>query len=204
MPPMISRITAWKSPDERRLELDALREHHHAVRSPVTAWRPDRSLPHHAIIAHEAGELPGGHRARGLVELELHSPVVRLAGPAGHGARVVAQPHRLDLLESAVEADVVERHDRSAERLLGPDRHAVRAGVLVDHVKRIGAGDPEPAPLADRVVVLALVRAQHATVEVHDLAGPAQARASVALQELAPAEARDEAEVLTLALVRDR
>ena len=52
--------------------------------------------------------------------------------------------------------------------------------------------------------MLALVRAEHPPVEVHDLARPAQARPSVALQELATAQARDEAEILALALVRDR
>ena len=81
---------------------------------------PDGPLTHHAIIAHEAGELPRGNRARGLVELERDPPVVPVAGAAGKGARVIAQPHRLDLLERAMEADVVERHDRSRSASLGP------------------------------------------------------------------------------------
>ena len=44
--------------------------------------------------------------------------------------------------------------------------------------------------------------AEHLAAAVDDLARAAQARTAMALQERAPAEARDEAQILALALVR--
>ena len=102
-----------------------------------------------------------------------------------------------------MEAGVLQCDARGSELAPRPDDDAARPRVTLEHVERLGPA-AQPASLADREVVLAVVMAEHLAAAVDDLARAAQARTAVALQERAPAEARDEAQVLALALVRDR
>ena len=56
------------------------------------------------------------------------------------------------------------------QRLARADDHAGRLGLEADDIERLAGGEAEALPLADRVVDDALVAAEHAAVEMDDLA----------------------------------
>ena len=75
-------------------------------------------------------------------------------------------------------------------------------GVERDDVERLGGGDAEAAPLADGVVDDAGVAAEHAAVDMDDVAGLA-APGQQALDHVAVMAGRHEADVLAVGLVGD-
>ena len=86
--------------------------------------------------------------------------------------------------------------------LPGADDHAGLLGVEADDIERLADGQAEALPLADRVVDDALVAAEHAAVEMDDLAALHGARLET-LDHVAVAPLRDEADVLAVGLLRD-
>ena len=102
---------------------------------------------------------------------------------AGRGSRVertrtaTSSPSRADRRERAVAEPVHVREPDAAgrQRLARADDHLRRVGVEPDDVERLADRDAEAAALADGVVDDALVAAEHAAVEMDDLAGPRRA-----------------------------
>ena len=90
---------------------------------------------------------------------------------------------------------------RSASR--GPTTTRRERGVEPHHVKRRAGGDAEAAPLADGEMDDAVVAAEHAAVEVDDLARLGGARPQP-LDHVGIVPARHEADVLAVRLVGDR
>ena len=88
------------------------------------------------------------------------------------------------------------------QRLPGPDDHAGLLGVETDDVERLADGEAQALPLADRVMDDALVAAEHAAVDMDDLAALHGAGLQ-ALDDVAVAALRDEADVLAVGLLRD-
>src|SRR5690606_6178866 len=86
------------------------------------------------------------------------------------------------------------------ERLAGPHDDARVRRVDMDDVERIAGGNAEAAALAHRVAQDALVPAQHATVDVDDLAAGGRFRAQLGY-EVRVSALRHEADVLAVLLV---
>ena len=90
---------------------------------------------------------------------------LRVAGDAAlERSRAVAELDPVDAGAGAVEPRGPDRDARRAERRSGADDDLVAGRVLVEHVQGLAGGDPEPAPLADREPVLAVVAADDVAV----------------------------------------
>src|SRR3989442_15214991 len=110
--------------------------------------------------------------------------------PASGSGTSRGRPPRRPVQRYASDLDTAASQGRARA-----DDHPVSAGVLADHVQRLAAGHPDPAPLPDREEVLSLVRAKHPPVKVDDLPAPAapEGVAPMAAQERPPVGARQEA-----------
>ena len=78
----------------------------------------------------------------------------------------------------------------------------VALGIEADHEQRLGSGDLQAAALADRVVDDALVAAEVAAVDVHDIAGLQRAGLQT-LDDAGVAALRHKANVLAVGLFCD-
>src|SRR5207253_855603 len=83
------------------------------------------------------------------------------------------------------------------------DYNAARWRVEPHHIQRVAGGDAEPAPLPDREMDDPIVTAEHATIEIDDVARLGGTRPQ-ALDHLSVAPGRDKADVLAVVLVGDR
>ena len=72
---------------------------------------------------------------------------------------------------------VAQRDAPRRERLARADHDAARCRVEAHHVERLAGRDAEPAPLADGVMDDAVMAAEHAAVEIDDVAGLGGVRA---------------------------
>ena len=72
--------------------------------------------------------------------------------------------------------DLAQLHAAPAQRLARPDDHAPGRRIEPDHIERMPGGDAETAPLPDREMDDAVVAADHAAVEIDDVAGLGGAR----------------------------
>ena len=88
------------------------------------------------------------------------------------------------------------------QRLARTDDHAASGRVEMDDVERLADGDADAAPLADRVVDDAVVAAEHAAVDVDDVAGLAGAGLEP-LDDVGVVPVGHEADVLAVVLVGD-
>src|SRR5579875_2933981 len=183
-------------------------------------WRSgDGAVADDELSAVEAGELPGRGALGGTLELDGEGAMAaggedgRVGETTTLQAPVRAHAHAVDVAAGAVQRDLAQLQPCGEQRLARPDGDGVRAGVGREHVQRPtggrgrgrgdGRGDAEAAALADGVGVRARVLAERVTALVEDRAGPADEPA-VAREEVALAGAGEEAEVLGLALARDR
>ena len=158
------------------------------------------------LAFHQHRGLPGRGAGELLAERDLERLVAAAAGVADagrQGARVVAEPDRVDAGAVAVQDGVADPHAARLQLLAGADRDGVGGGVGGEHVERLRRGDADAAALADGEVVVAAVAADRAPGAVEDGAGGV-AKTAVAAQEPALALAGEEAEVLALGLARDR
>src|SRR4051812_10461870 len=160
----------------------------------------------HLVAAHEAGHLAGRDALDRLGERQRQAPVTTGPGILLHArpdrARAVAELHGVDLGGRTVQGRARHLDARDVEGAARADDHASAPRVLADHVERLAGGDAEAAALPDGEQVLALVRAEPAPVEVHDLAR--LRAAAVAREEVGAARAREEAQVLALGALGDR
>jgi hypothetical protein len=99
--------------------------------------------------------------------------------------------------------DIAQPHPAGAQRLARPDHHPARRGIEPHHIQRMARGDAEPAPLADGEMDDAGMRAEHAAVEIDDVAGLGRPRLE-SLNDLGVAARWYEADVLAVVLVGDR
>ena len=106
--------------------------------------------------------------------------------------RTIAQP-----------VDVAQGEDVDGEVRAGTDHDLVAGGIEADHEQRLGGGDPEAAALADREMHDAVVTAEHAAIDVHDIAGLDGAGPQL-LDHVGIAAAGHEADVLAVRLRRHR
>src|SRR5262249_30453606 len=90
-----------------------------------------------------------------------------------------------------------------AQRVARADNHAARLRIEPHHIEWVAGGDAEPAALADGEMDDAGMPAQHAAVEIDDLARLGRARLEP-LDHLGVAARRHEADVLAVVLVGDR
>ena len=88
------------------------------------------------------------------------------------------------------------------QRLARADHDAARRRIEPHHEKRLGRGDAEAAALADGEIDDAVVPAEHAAVEIDDLAGLERVRLQP-LDDVGVAAGRHEADVLAVMLVGD-
>ena len=58
-----------------------------------------------------------------------------------------------------------------AERLAGAHHHLAARGIELQHIERLARGDANALTLADRVVDDPAMAAEHAPVDMHDVAG---------------------------------
>ena len=98
--------------------------------------------------------------------------------------------------------DVAQTDAGRRQRLARADDHARRPRIERDDIERLRGGDAEAAALADRVVEDAGVAAEHAAVDMDDVAGLGGARQQP-LDHLAVVAGGDEADVLAVGLVGD-
>jgi hypothetical protein len=113
----------------------------------------------------------------------------------------VAELDRVHAVWGAVQEHIAHGHARRRQLRLRPHHHPVAGGVLLQHVQRLGRGHAQAPALADSEVLVTVVAGQHAPLAGHHLAVPGL---DPPAHEPAPADAREEAQVLALALVRDR
>src|SRR5262249_50312351 len=114
----------------------------------------DRAHADDHVAAQQTGRLTGRGAVEGLAELELER-VALAVDAARNGLRVVAQAHGIDLLAGTMQASATHLHARGGQLVAGADDD-LRAARL-QHVERLGGGDPEPLALADREVMGALM-----------------------------------------------
>src|SRR4249919_122394 len=175
----------------------------------------DEATTEHARLAVgrivEHAGLAWGHSVLASNEIDLDA----LACPAQ--PRRLRRPGGADLDEHLLPASaqglidaslaqpihVAQPHPAGAQRRARPDYDPARRGVEPDHVKRMARRDAEPAPLADREMDDAGMRAENAAVEIDDVAGLGRARLE-ALDHLGVAARRHEADVLAVVLVGHR
>src|SRR4051794_36603223 len=143
----------------------------------------DRAFADDAILSHQAGKLPGCDSARGPVELEFEGSVGLDVHPARYRLRVIAKANGLDLVGRAVKGGVLQAHAVGVERLPRADDYAVRLGFALQDVQRLWGCELQAAPLAHRVVVLALMAAEDVAAAIDDVTGRSEPRAAVPLQE---------------------
>ena len=155
------------------------------------------------VASHQACELARRGTVDRLSELQLEPSTCAGPNPARQRLGPVAELDAVDLRSGAVQHRVAHRDLRGRERRPRADRDRVRLAVLGQHVERLRGGDAEPLALADREQVLATVATDGPPGAVDDRTG-ALAQAPVAGEERALAGAGEEAQVLRLALVRDR
>src|SRR3954447_9868668 len=166
----------------------------------------EHARPRAVAVVDHAG-LAGRDAVLGAVQLDLRPARsqaerrrARLAGRAhAHRDRnlSIARERRV-----AEPVEVRERHRAGRERGAWADHDLGLARVEADDVKRFADGEPEPAPLPDRVMDDAAVAAEHAAVEVDDVAG-ARRPGLQPLDDLAVMALRYEADVLAVGLVGD-
>src|SRR3982074_2567803 len=96
--------------------------------------------------------------------------------------------------------DIAQPHPAGAERLARPDHDPARRGVKPYHIKRMARGDAESTPLADGEMDDAGMCAEHAAVEVDDVAGLGRTGLE-ALDHVGVPARRYEADVLAVVLV---
>src|SRR6516164_333349 len=99
--------------------------------------------------------------------------------------------------------DLTQPHPAGAQRLARPDHHAARRRIEPHHIERMAGGDAESPPLADGEMDDAGMSAQHAAVEIDDLARLGCAGLEP-LDHLGVAARRHEADVLAVVLVGNR
>ena len=195
---------------------DLVGAHHRAgdLRS-IPAWRrgtPARyavTVPWPTITspAYRHANWPGSRALGGLGQLHAHAlvaPRAHLAGqPALQAPSARAHLHAVDAAAVAVQRHLAHAHAVAQQQLARADRDRARARVGREHVQRLATADAEAVALADGERVRAGVLAEHLPRAIDDPPG-ALAEAAVALQEGALARARQEAQVLRVAPVRDR
>ena len=109
------------------------------------------------------------------------------------------------LVETALAepVDVAQRDPARAQRLARADDDPPRRGIEPHHIERLAGGDAEAPPLADGEMDDAVMAAEHAAVEIDDVAGIGRARHQL-LDHVGIAALRHEADVLAVVLVGDR
>src|SRR5216683_4662087 len=161
-------------------------------------------------VVEHAG-LPGRDAVLAGDEIDLDA-----AGAAAQPGRL-RRPGRAHLDEDLVPAgaqrmvdaalaqpvDLAQPHPAGTQGIARPDHDAARGGIEPDHVERMAGGDAEPAPLADGEMDDAGMAAEHAAVEVDDVAGLGGPGLEP-LDHLAVAAGRHETDVLAVVLVGDR
>src|SRR5262249_55822062 len=139
------------------------------------------------VIAVAAAQPRGLRRAR---RAHAHEDLETLAD--GAVERAVADP-----------VDVAQANSIHPQRLARTDPDAARRGVELHHIERMAGGDAEPLALADREMRNALMAAEHAAIEIRDVAGLHRIRLETA-DDVGVAAGGYEADVLTVMLVGDR
>src|SRR5262249_25537747 len=175
----------------------------------------DEAAAEHARLAVgrvvERAGLPGRHAVLAGDEIDLDA-----AGAAAQPGRL-RRPGGAHLDEDLVPAgaqrtvdaalaqpvDLAQPHPAGAQGIARPDHDAPRGGVEPDHVERTAGGDAKPATLTDGEMDDAGMAAEHAAVEIDDVAGLGGPRLEP-FDHLAVAAGGDEADVLAVMLVGDR
>ena len=118
---------------------------------------------------------------RDLAVGEQHAPApaagssARAPRSASPSSRQIREPPSPSQLKSRKLDASRGQSLRAGRRSPAPSRRVER-----DDIERLGRRDAEPAPLADRVMNDAGVAAEHAPVDMDDVAGPRQRRAAAA------------------------
>src|SRR5579871_1676211 len=99
--------------------------------------------------------------------------------------------------------DVAELNAIHPQRFARADHDAARRGIEPHDKQRRAGGDAEPSPLADREMRNALMPAQHAAVEIDDIARLKRVRPQAA-DDIGIAAGRHEADILAVVLVSNR
>ena len=157
------------------------------------------------LAIHQARGLSGGHPVCRLVETQLQLGVVARAGlnRARDRPRPVAELHSIHAGPVTSKHRVAHPNGPDGQLVPLADDDPIGRRVGGQHVERLPGGDPEAAALADRELVMAAMAPDGASRAVHDLPG-SLTQPGVASEERALALAREEAEVLALALVGHR
>ena len=127
---------------------------------------------------------------------------LRLAGRAH--ARQDRQSVRGKLVERGVAEPIhVAQHEAADEkRLARTDDDAPVIRIELHHIERLALGDADAAALADGEMDDAVMAAEHAAVDMHDIAGLRRAGLQLG-NDVGIAAARHEADVLAVGLFRD-
>ena len=130
-------------------------------------------------------------------------------GRLRRAGRAHAHEHLEAIADGAVDVAIadpvdVAQHDAvHLQRLARADHDAAVGGLQPHHVKRRGGRDAEAAALADGEIGDAVVAAEHAAVEIDDVAGVHRVRTQAG-DDVGVAPGRHEADVLAVVLVGDR
>ena len=167
--------------------------------------QPPRHRPpaDHEVAVHQARRLPrrGPRHLAIEVDAQALAAVRDRAGDPGRRRSAAAPPAPATRPRCSTDGSAATARVASSAR--GPTTTPVAPRVLRQHVERLGRGHADAAALADGEAVVAAVAAEHAPAAVHHLALPRR-RGAVTAHEVGPVAAREEAEVLALALVGHR
>ncbi len=126
----------------------------------------------------------------------------RWAGGTHAGENVDALLRQVGERAVAKPVDLAQIEPRRGQRLARADDHPPPDRVEVDDVERLADGNADAATLTDRVVDDAVVAAEHAPVDVDDVAGLGGTGLQP-LDEVGVAPVGNEADVLAVVLVGD-
>ena len=132
-----------------------------------------------------------------------HEPRRRRLARRAH-AHCDVEAARIEVFELSLAEpiDVALKNAARRQRFARADVDFCARRVERRDIERLGGGDAKPAPLADRVMNDALVTAEHAAVDMDDLARRRGARHD-AFDHLSIAARRHEADVLAVGLLRN-
>src|SRR5690606_38305076 len=118
------------------------------------------------------------------------------------GEAVHAAPSHFNDIAVPQPVDVAEVEPACFERFLRPHDDTPGAGIEMYHVERFAHRDTDAAALADGEMQYAVVPAQHAAVEMHDLAAERRIRAQL-VDDVGILALRYEADVLAVGFFGD-
>ena len=125
-----------------------------------------------------------------------------LAGGADLGETGETISRHIENIAVAQPVDIAQINLTGFQRLLRADNDAARAGVEMDDIERLAGGDADAAALADRVVQNAIMAAEHAAVQMNDIARQRRVRLQL-VDDIGIFALRHETDVLAVGLFGD-